>query len=92
MDTVGFTVRYQNQLLSVGSPDAEDGTRLVGHDLHGPIECTLEFDKEHHALYTFGRPIVRGTPLSYKINFKESKDFIESAYLDDRLGHSVTID
>ncbi len=86
MDTVGFTVRYLNQLLSVGSPDAEDGARLVGHDRHGPIECELEFDKEHHALYKFGRPIERGTPLSYKINFKESKQFIESAYLDDRLG------
>ncbi len=86
MDTVGFTVRYFNQLLAVGSPDAEGGTRLVGHDQQGPIECELEFDKEHHALYKFGRAIERGTPLSYKINFKESKQFIESAYLDDRLG------
>ncbi len=86
MDTVGFTVRYLNQLLSVGSPDAEGGTRLVGRDHLGPIDCELEFDKEHHALYKFGRPIERGTPLSYKINFKESKQFIESGYLDDRLG------
>ncbi len=86
MDTVGFTVRYFNQLLPVGSPDAEGGTRLVGEDRHGPIECELEFDKEHHALYKFGRAIERGTPLSYKINFKESRQFIESAYLDDRLG------
>ena len=86
MDTVGFTVRYFNQLLSVGSPDAESGTRLVGHDQHGPIDCELEFDKDHHAFYKFGRPIERGTPLSYKINFKESKLYIESAYLDDRLG------
>lgn len=86
MDTVGFTVRYFNQLLPVGSPDAEGGTMLVGEDRHGPIECELEFDKEHHALYKFGRAIERGTPLSYKINFKESKNFIESAYLDDRLG------
>jgi putative aminopeptidase FrvX len=91
MDTVGFTVRYLNQLLPVGSPDAEDGTRLVGHDRHGPIECTLEFDKEQHALYTFGRPIERGTPLSYKINFTESQQFIESAYLDDRLGIYVAL-
>ena len=91
MDTVGFTVRYFNQLLSVGSPDAEDGTRLVGHDRHGPIECELEFDKEQHALYKFGRSIERGTPLSYKINFRESKLFIESPYLDDRLGVYVAL-
>lgn len=86
MDTVGFTVRYQNQLLSVGSPEAESGTVLVGHDRHGPIECELEFDKENHALYKFGRLIERGTPLSYKVIYKESRHFIESAYLDDRLG------
>src|SRR5436190_13407042 len=86
MDTVGFTVRYFNQLLPVGSPDAEAGTKLVGHDRHGPIECELEFDRDHHAFYKFGRAIERGTPLSYKINFRESRHFIETAYLDDRLG------
>src|SRR6267142_5986567 len=35
MDTVGFTVRYFNQLLAIGSPDAEMGTRLVGEDSLG---------------------------------------------------------
>src|SRR5687767_15488329 len=32
MDSIGFTVRYTNQLVSIGSPDAESGTKLVGHD------------------------------------------------------------
>lgn len=91
LDTIGFTVRYFNQLLPVGSPDAESGTRLVGEDRHGPIECTVEFDKDNHALYKFGRAIERGTPLSYKPDFKESKNFIESPYLDDRLGVYVAL-
>ncbi len=86
MDTVGFTVRYFNQLVPVGGPDAEDGARLVGRDSKGEVECELEYDKEHHALYKFGRVIDRGTALSYKVDFKESKQAIESAYLDDRLG------
>ena len=86
MDTVGFTVRYFNQLLSIGSPDAEMGTRLVGEDSLGPIECELEFDKENHAFYKFGRAVDRGTSLTYKVNFRESKNDIESAYLDNRLG------
>jgi len=86
MDTVGFTVRYFNQLLTIGSPDAEMGTHLVGEDSLGPIECELEFDKEDHAFYKFGRAIDRGTSLTYKVNFRESKDYIESAYLDNRLG------
>ena len=50
MDSIGFTVRYFNQLLPIGSPDAEMGTRLVGHDSLGAIDCELEYDK--------GRPAV----------------------------------
>lgn len=86
MDSIGFTVRYFNQLLSIGSPDAEMGTKLVGRDSLGPIECELEFDKEDHAFYKFGRPIDRGTCLTYKVDFREMKDYIETAYLDNRLG------
>ena len=86
MDSIGFTVRYQNQLLPIGSPDAEPGTKLVGKDSKGLIECELEYDKENHAFYRFGRVIDRGTSLTYKINFKDSKQFIQSAYIDNRLG------
>ncbi len=86
MDTVGFMVRYFNQLLPIGSPDAVIGTTLIGRDDKGPIECELEFDKESHALYRFGRAIERGTSLTYKVNFRDTRDFIQSAYLDNRLG------
>lgn len=91
IDSIGFTVRYFNQLLPIGSPDAEMGTRLVGHDTLGPVECELEFDKEHHAFYKFGRPIERGTTLTYKPDFREKKSFIESPYLDNRLGVYVAL-
>ena len=37
MDTVGFTVRYQNQLLPIGGPQVKDGYKLVGSDSLGPI-------------------------------------------------------
>ena len=86
IDSIGFTVRYFNQLLPIGSPDAEMGTRLVGEDSHGPIECELEFDKDNHAFYKFGRQIDRGTDLTYKIDFRDTKDYIQSPYLDNRLG------
>ena len=86
MDSIGFTVRYFNQLLPIGSPDAEMGTRLVGRDALGEIECELEYDRENHAFYKFGRQIERGTDLTYKINFRDTKDFIQTPYLDNRLG------
>src|SRR5689334_15717043 len=72
MDSIGFTVRYQNQLVSIGSPDAELGTKLVGEDSFGQIECELELDSDHHAYYKFGRAIDRGTTLTYKPNFRET--------------------
>lgn len=86
MDSIGFTVRYQNQLVSIGSPDAGTGAKLVGEDGLGPIECELEIDADHHAYYKFGRPIDRGTTLTYKPDFRETPTHIESPYLDDRLG------
>jgi putative aminopeptidase FrvX len=86
MDSIGFTVRYFNQLLPIGSPDADTGAILVGKDSLGPIECELEYDKEHHAFYKFGRQIERGTSLTYKINYREEKTTIQTPYLDNRLG------
>lgn len=86
MDSIGFTVRYFNQLLPIGSPAAEAGTKLVGKDSLGHIECELEFDKDNHAFYKFGRAIDRGTSLTYKDNFSSTRDHIQSPYLDNRLG------
>ncbi|HEY9489716.1 MAG TPA: aminopeptidase [Chryseosolibacter sp.] len=86
MDSVGFTVRYGNQLLPIGSPDAGSGTVLVGSDSYGPIEAILEYDHDNHALYKFPRAIERGTTLTYQVNFREGKTFIESPYIDNRLG------
>jgi putative aminopeptidase FrvX len=86
MDSIGFTVRYGNQLLPIGSPDAEAGTVLVGRDSYGPIECTLEYDQDDHALYKFSRTVERGTTLTYQVNYQESRNAIESAHIDNRLG------
>jgi len=86
IDSIGFTVRYHNQLLPIGSPDAEMGAKLVGADSMGEIECELEYDKENHAFYKFGRQIDRGTDLTYKIDFRETRTYVQSAYLDNRLG------
>ena len=86
MDSIGFTVRYFNQLVTIGSPDAPEGTMLTGKDSKGEIECSLEYDKEDHAFYRFGRAIDRGTSLVYKPNYRETADSIRSPYLDNRLG------
>jgi putative aminopeptidase FrvX len=86
MDSIGFTVRYQNQLIPIGSPDAQSGQVVVGKDELGLIECTLKVDKEHRVYYDFPRQIQTGTELVYKSNFRETKTYVQCAYLDNRLG------
>lgn len=86
IDTVGFTVRYANQLVPIGSPDAAPGTTLVGRDSLGPIECELVFDEDHHARYKYGRALDRGTDLTFRVEFRSSASFVESASLDNRIG------
>ena len=89
MDTVGFTVRYQDQLIPVGSPKAEDGYWLVGADHLGPVRCELavyESKKDKQLRYKFGRGIARGTELTFECDFRLTPEFVQSCYLDNRLG------
>ncbi len=86
MDSVGFTTRYQNQLITIGSPDAKKGDILVGNDALGPIECKIELDTNGNVFHTFNRGIQPGTSLVYKPNFTLQNETISSPYLDNRLG------
>jgi len=91
MDSVGFTVRYFNQLLPIGSPEAAAGTRLVGTDSLGPIDCELHYDNDHHATFEFGRPVDRGTDLTYRVDFKDMAHYVQSPSLDNRVGIYVAL-
>lgn len=85
IDSIGFTVRYQDQLVPIGGPKAETGYTLVGEDALGPIECELvENDGDIH--YKFARGIQRGTELVFKSDFRETENYVQSCYLDNRLG------
>lgn len=86
MDTTGFTVRYQDQLVPTGSPEVEGGELLIGQDDLGEIECRLTLDQDGFARYVFGRGIITGTSLVYKPYFKQEDDTIMMPYLDNRIG------
>ncbi len=86
MDSHGYTVRYEDQLVPIGSPEAPEGTILVGTDNLGTIECKLKIDPENYLQYGFGRPIQTGTNLVYKIDFRETGNTVQSGYLDNRMG------
>lgn len=86
MDSIGFTVRYEDQLVPIGGPDMQSGYQLVGKDSLGPIACTLKVDDDNRPRYDFGRAIERGTELVFECHFAQKEDYIESCYLDNRLG------
>lgn len=87
IDTVGFTVRYGGELIKIGSPKAATGTELVGSDSRGFVACTLCNDEETDDMrYELCREIDRGTSLTYKPNFKELGELVQSPYMDNRLG------
>ena len=71
MDTTGFTVRYQDQLIPIGSPEVEGGEKVIGRDALGEIECEVHLNKEGQLRYKFGRAIQSGTNLVYAASFEE---------------------
>lgn len=85
MDSIGFTVKYDNEIIKIGGPKTNEGITLVGKDSKGNIEGKI-FKKNKKVYIEFDRIIDRGTSLTYKINFRENDDFIQSAYIDNRLG------
>ena len=85
VDTIGFMVRYANQLITVGGPELIPGTRLVGRDSYGEISCNLVVEGEA-LFHDFPRKIDRGTRLSFAQEIRIDSEFIQAAYLDNRLG------
>lgn len=90
MDTIGFSVGYNRELIKVGGPRLIDGIELVGSDSQGEIETELMVieneDGSKELEYVFDREIDRGTLLTFKPDFRETDDYIQSPYMDNRLG------
>ena len=85
MDSIGFTVKYNNEIIKIGGPKTNEGITLIGKDSKGDIEGKI-FKKDKKVYIEFDRIIDRGTSLTYKIDFRENDDYIQSAYIDNRLG------
>ena len=89
-DTIGFSVGYGKNLIKIGGPKTIDGIKLVGKDSQGEIETELmvieDEDGEKNLQYVFDREIDRGTILTFKPNFRLNDKYVQSPYLDNRLG------
>lgn len=89
-DTIGFMVGYDNQLVKIGGPRVIDGTKLVGADSQGEIETELmviEQENENPIVKCLSdRLIDRGTILTFEPNFRLDDEYVQSPYMDNRLG------
>lgn len=87
IDSIGFHARYNNELVRIGGPKVVSGYTLCGNDAEGPIEGELHVDEHDNSLSLhFNREIERGTPLHFKMNFRETNEWVQTCYLDNRLG------
>ncbi len=95
IDTIGFMTGYDKNLIKIGGPRIIDGIQLVGSDSHGEIETELlvieEEDGSSHINYVYDREIDRGTPLSFKPDFRLTDTYVQSPYMDNRLGVWVAL-
>ena len=86
MDSIGFMVRYDHQLIPIGGPEAKTGYLLKGKDSLGDITCNIKAEEGEELSYTATRPIDRGTELTFACDFREDETSVQSCYLDNRLG------
>ncbi len=90
MDSIGFSTGYDKELIKIGGPRTIDGMQLVGSDSQGEIlteTMVIEEEDGHSSFqYVFDREIDRGTILTFKPDFRETNEYIQSPYMDNRLG------
>ncbi|TAF33316.1 MAG: aminopeptidase [Cytophagales bacterium] len=102
LDSIGYTVRYNRELVRLGGVRAPHGTKLKGIDKNGELNCTLEIRKEIEEnkaslhgteqrsitklFYKGKRELERGTELVYNSSFRMSSETVQTCYLDNRLG------
>lgn len=89
IDSIGFTVKYNKELVKIGGPRTETGWKLKGFEMDGnPVSTELivqESEESTHYEHT-GNEIERGTALTFQCNFRLTDEYVQSCYLDNRLG------
>ncbi|MEX1188452.1 MAG: M20/M25/M40 family metallo-hydrolase [Bacteroidia bacterium] len=92
IDSIGFTVSYNNSLIKIGGPKVTHGIQLVGSDSQGEIAGSLITEDDGSIKIEFHRNIERGTTLTFKPEFRETSKSVQCCYLDNRLGVYVALE
>lgn len=86
IDKVGFTTRYNNQIIAIGSPDASYDDYIKGNINNTVQSFPIELKAENFIKIKTEQDIPRGTTFIYNDNFIEDNEFIQSPYLDNSIG------
>jgi putative aminopeptidase FrvX len=89
IDSIGFTVKYNKELIKIGGPRAETGWKLKGFEMDGKAvntELLVQESEESKHYEHSGDAIERGTALSFDCDFRLTDEYVQSCYLDNRLG------
>ena len=85
IDNIGYTVRYGQELVPIGSPHAGHGALLWGDDGGIPYECQLAVDGDTLS-FRGKQTLPTGTTLSFRPDWREDNQSIQCCYMDNRLG------
>ena len=87
VDSIGFMVGYDHELIKIGGPRIKNNYILKGEDSQGPIVCEMKASADgKQGFYQYERTIDRGTELVFDCDFRESDTSVQSCYIDNRLG------
>ena len=86
IDSIGFTVRYENELVRIGSPNTANGYLLKGFINNEENEYLLTIDNNQKLFVKASLNIEPGINLTFKENWREDKNFVQCCYMDNRLG------
>lgn len=93
IDSTGFTVRYFNEIIEIGSPGFKDGDCITGFNGKERIEASIKIDKENNNVYiNYPQILPPGTTLTFRPDFRIDGNEIHSPYLDNRLGVWVMLE
>lgn len=87
LDSIGFTVRYGNELVKIGGPKPHNGAELTGEDQQGnAVSARLIAPDRNNLHFDASTDLTPGTSFTYQSFFRTGDGFVQSASLDNRVG------
>jgi putative aminopeptidase FrvX len=92
IDTTGFTVRYNNHVIPIGSPQFDEKSKVRSFGSENSVNTfRLKKNEDHDFRLASRKNIKPGTTLTFAPEFIENKNDFTGPYLDNRAGIYVCL-